>query len=179
MKDKQPTRSYKDYLLSFVGSFTSIALLGYLNGKLPVGSDNFFLLASFGASCVIIYSAKSSPFAQPRNLIGGHVISAFIGVTIHYLIPDDLWLAGALAVASCILAMQITQTLHPPGGATCLTAIIGSEKIRSMGYWYILNPVLLGVIIIFLLALVFNNITSGSYPANLNWRPFSKPHQNK
>jgi CBS domain-containing membrane protein len=67
--------------------------------------------------------------------------------------------------------MQITKTLHPPGGATALIANIGTEKIKSLGYLYVLSPVLSGVLILFVVALIFNNLTPNrSYPANKNYK---------
>jgi CBS-domain-containing membrane protein len=139
--------------------------VGFINSNYFVLNDNLFLIGSFGASSVLIYGVINSPLAQPRNLIGGHLICAIIGVTVHQFIPNEIWLASALAVALSIVAMQITKTLHPPGGATALIANIGSEKIKALGYGYVLNPVLTGVIILFVVALIFNNISkSRSYP---------------
>ena len=85
------------------------------------------------------------------------MISAIIGVTIAKFLPGEAWLACALAVSLSIVAMQITKTLHPPGGATALIAVIGSAKIKALGYMYVLSPVLSGIMILFLVALVFNN----------------------
>jgi CBS domain-containing membrane protein len=155
----------KEHILTFLGAFVGIGLVGFINSRYFVLNDNLFLIGSFGASSVLIYGVINSPLAQPRNLIGGHLISAIIGVTIHKLIPNEIWLASALAVALSIVAMQITKTLHPPGGATALIANIGSEKIKALGYVYVLNPVVTGVIILFVVALIFNNISkSRSYP---------------
>ncbi|MBT1698958.1 HPP family protein [Fulvivirgaceae bacterium PWU4] len=166
---KETLVDIREHLWTFLGAFTGIGLIGFLHSSYLSVSDNLFLVGSFGASSVLIYGVINSPLAQPRNLIGGHVISAIVGVTINYLIPEA-WLAAALAVAIAIVLMQITKTLHPPGGATALIAIIGSEKIKSFGYAYVLSPILTGVIILLLVALVFNNITSHrSYPANKHW----------
>jgi len=156
----------KEHLLTFLGSFVGIGLVGFINSRHFVLNDNLFLIGSFGASSVLIYGVINSPLAQPRNLIGGHLISALIGVSVHQLIPTETWLAAALAVSLSIVAMQITKTLHPPGGATALIANIGSEKIKALGYMYVLNPVLSGVAILLVVALVFNNISrSRRYPA--------------
>src|SRR6185369_12864208 len=100
--------------------------------------ENIFLIGSFGASSVLIYGAIQSPLAQPSNLIGGHLISAIIGVTIYKTMPDIIWLTAPLAVAFSIVLMQISKTLHPPGGATALIAVIGSEKVKALGYWFVL-----------------------------------------
>ena len=86
---------------------------------------------------------------------------------IHKLIPNEVWLSAALSVALSIVAMQVTKTLHPPGGATALIANIGSEKIKALGFMYVLSPVLTGVIILLVVALIVNNITPHrSYPTN-------------
>ena len=164
---KETLVDYKEHFWSFVGAFIGIGLIAFLQSYLLPKDENIFLIASFGASSVLIYGAIQSPLAQPRNLIGGHLISAFIGVTIYKLLPDIIWLTAPLAVALSIVAMQITKTLHPPGGATALIAVIGSEKIKTLGYFYVLSPVLTGTIILFIVALLFNNIaTHRKYPTD-------------
>lgn len=155
-----------DHFWSFVGAFVGIAAIGLLQGGRFDHLDNVFLIGSFGASAVLVYGATNSPLAQPRNLVGGHLVSALIGVTVHKILPaaDMLWVAAALAVASSIVLMQITKTMHPPGGATALIANIGSEKILALGYGYVLSPVLSGVMILFITGLIVNNI-----PRNRHW----------
>ncbi len=150
----------KEHILTFLGAFVGIGIIGFINSKYFVANDNLFLIGSFGASSVLIYGIINSPLAQPRNLIGGHLVCAIVGVTIHKLLPNEVWLSSAIAVALSIVMMQITKTLHPPGGATALIANIGSEKIKSLGYIYVLSPVLTGVLILFVVALIFNNISS-------------------
>lgn len=155
----------KEHVLTFVGSFVGIGLIGLLNSQYLVASDNLFLIGSFGASSVLVYGIINSPLAQPRNLIGGHVISAIIGVTVFKLFAGELWFACALAVSLSIVAMQITKTLHPPGGATALIAVTGGKKIEELGYLYVLSPVLTGVLILFAVALIFNNLRHRKYPS--------------
>jgi len=157
-----------DHLWTFIGAFIGIASLGYLQGTQFGKTDSILLIGSFGATAVLIFGATNSPLAQPRNLFFGHLISAFIGVLIHKLIPDNMWLSSALAVSVSILAMQITKTLHPPGGATALIANIGSEKIKTLGFGYVFSPVLTGVMILFTIAVIVNNI-----PKNRNY-PYKK-----
>jgi CBS domain-containing membrane protein len=160
----------KEHFWTFLGSFVGIGLLGFIQSKYLNTSDNVLLIGSFGASSVLIYGVINSPLAQPRNLIGGHVLCALIGVTVHKVIPNEVWLSSALAVSISIVLMQITKTLHPPGGATALIANIGSTKILALGYWYVLYPVLLGASILLLVAIFFNNRTSHrSYPTNKKW----------
>jgi len=167
---KETLVNYKEHFWTFLGSFAGIALIGFLHDKSFSPSDNLFLVGSFGASAVLVFGIINSPLAQPRNLIGGHVLSALVGVTVHKIFPHDVWLASGLAVSSSVVLMQITKTLHPPGGATALMANIGSEKILALGYWYVLSPILSGVLVLLLVALLFNNMTSHrSYPNNKKW----------
>jgi CBS-domain-containing membrane protein len=164
---KETLVDYREKFWSFLGAFVGIGLIAFLQGFLLDKYENIFLIGSFGASCVLVYGAIQSPLAQPRNLIGGHVISAFIGVTIYKFLPDILWLQAPLAVALSIVCMQWTKTLHPPGGATALIAVIGTERVKALGYMYVVSPVLSGCLILLVVALVFNNLTSyRRYPTN-------------
>lgn len=160
---KETLIDFKEHFWSFLGSFVGIGILAYIQSIHFKGNDAVYLIGSFGASSVLVYGIIQSPFSQPRNLVGGHVISAFVGVTIHKLAPDIIWIAAPLAVSFAIISMQITKTLHPPGGATALIAIIGSDKIKSLGYMYVLSPVLVGVLILLIIALIFNNMTANRY----------------
>ncbi len=156
---------FKDHFWSFLGAFLGIGFIAFLQSHHFSEIENIFLIGSFGASSVLIYGAVNSPLAQPRNLIGGHVFSALIGVTAYKLLPDILWLNASVAVATSIVVMQITKTMHPPGGATALIAVVGSEKIKALGYLYVLSPVLSGAMILLAFALIFNNIPKGrKYP---------------
>jgi len=160
---KETLIDYKEHFWSFLGSFVGIGILAYVQSIHFKGNDAVYLIGSFGASSVLIYGIIQSPFSQPRNLVGGHLVSAIVGVTVHKLAPDIIWIAAPLAVSLAIILMQITKTLHPPGGATALIAIIGSDKIKALGYMYVLSPVLVGVLILLLVALVFNNMTANRY----------------
>ncbi len=152
-----------EHFWSFIGAVLSIGLISLLQTQF----ESFFLIASFGASAVLIYGATLSPIAQPRNIICGHMISAFVGVTVYKILPDIIWLAAPLAISLSIVLMQITKSLHPPGGATALLALIGNEKIKALGYIYVFSPVLIGAAILLIFAFIFNNISPDShYPAN-------------
>jgi CBS domain-containing membrane protein len=167
---KETLVDYKEHLWTFIGSFLGIGIIGFFSSFYFSTADNLFLIGSFGASSVLIYGIINSPLAQPRNLIGGHVICALVGVTMHKLIPHEIWLSSALAVSVSIVLMQITKTLHPPGGATALIANIGSAKIQALGYLYVLSPVLSGAVVLLLVALLVNNMTNHrKYPNNKKW----------
>ena len=167
---KETLFDYKEHFWTFLGAFVGIGLIGLLNRHHLPPADAPLLIGSFGASSVLIYGVINSPLAQPRNLVGGHVLSALIGVSVFRVLGHEPWLAAALAVALAIVSMQITKTLHPPGGATALIAVIGSPQLKALGYWYVLVPVLSGVLVLLLVALVFNNLTpTRRYPTNKQW----------
>ncbi|MBD0822855.1 HPP family protein [Aestuariibaculum marinum] len=158
---------YTENFWSFIGAFIGIGIIAFIQSFYLSKEENVFLIGSFGATSVLIFGAIQSPLSQPRNLIGGHLISAIIGVTIYKILPEIIWITAPLAVSLSIVLMQVTKTLHPPGGATALIAIIGTEKIKSLGYFYVLSPVLSGVLILFIVALVFNNLTTfRKYPTD-------------
>lgn len=160
-----PAVSLAEIGWSWVGAFLGIAAVASLNYKILENSDLVLIIGSFGASAVLIYGAIKSPLAQPRNLLGGHIFSAVIGVACYQLLGSHMWLASSVAVATAIAIMHATKTLHPPGGATALIAVIGSAKIHNLGYLYVLMPVGLGAVIMLLVALLVNNIPrSRRYP---------------
>ncbi|WP_209402573.1 HPP family protein [Pseudozobellia sp. WGM2] len=164
---KETLIDFKEQFWSFLGAFVGIGLIAFIQSHYLPDLENVLLIGSFGASSVLIYGAVQSPLAQPRNLIGGQVISAIIGVTVYKLVPDLIWVAAPMAVATSIVVMQVTKTLHPPGGASALIAVIGTENIKSLGFFYILSPVLTGTLILFVTGLVFNNMTRNRrYPTN-------------
>lgn len=160
-----PRVNISEILWSWVGSFLGIAAVAFLDSRYCSGTELVLIIGSFGASAVLIFGAIKSPLAQPRNLLGGHVLSAFIGVSAYNLLPGLTWLAAALAVSTAIALMHATKTLHPPGGATALIAVIGSAKIHSLGYFYAVVPVGAGAAIMLVVALLVNNIpTTRRYP---------------
>ncbi|MFQ8890709.1 MAG: HPP family protein [Bilophila wadsworthia] len=113
--------------------------------RYATGNSGFpLLIGSFGASAVLAFGAIRSPLAQPRNLVGGHFLSALVGVSCYFLFPGTPWLASCLAVATAIALMHVTKTLHPPGGATALIAVTGGEGIHQLGYLYAFVLCLLG-----------------------------------
>jgi len=154
-----PAVSLSEIGWSWIGAFLGIAAVAYINYSMIADTDMVMIIGSFGASAVLIYGAVKSPLAQPRNLIGGHVFSAIIGVASYQIFNSQMWLASSVAVATAIALMHATKTLHPPGGATALIAVIGSEKIHNLGYLYALIPVGAGASIMLIVALLVNNIT--------------------
>lgn len=160
-----PRVRLKEVGWSWVGAFAGIALVGWLDQRLCTGTPSALLLGSFGASAVLVYGAARSPLAQPRNVVGGHVVSALVGVAGFQLLHPWPWLAAAAAVATALAAMHLTRTLHPPGGATALIAVIGGPKIHALGYGYALVPAGLGAVLLVAVGLAVNNLAKErSYP---------------
>ena len=148
---------------SWIGSFLGILAISYFHNDILDDKDLSLVIGSFGASAVLVYGAVNSPLAQPRNLIGGHILSAIIGVVSFKLFNQNILLASAFAVATSIIVMQLTLTLHPPGGATSLIAVIGSENIHELGFLYVLVPVATGAFILLAIAVIINNIPKHRY----------------
>jgi CBS-domain-containing membrane protein len=150
---------------SWLGAFAGIVLVAIISRYFLEGVGLTLVIGSFGASAVLLYGACESPLAQPRNLIGGHFLSALVGVTVMQLMPDTLWLAAPLSVATAIAVMQLTDTLHPPGGATALIAVIGGAQVVDLGYLYAFIPVTAGATVMLMVALIVNRLAPNrSYP---------------
>ena len=160
-----PKVGLSEIVWSWVGSFLGIATVSLIHFKLFDQVSLMMIIGSFGASAVLIYGAIRSPLAQPRNLLGGHILSAIVGVTACQWLGSNPWLAAAVAVSVSIALMHLTKTLHPPGGATALIAVIGGESVHSLGYLYVVIPVALGAVVMLIVALVVNNIpATRKYP---------------
>lgn len=144
---------------SWIGSFLGIFAIVVFHNDVLGDNDLNLVIGSFGASAVLVYGAIHSPLAQPRSLVGGHVLSAIVGVISYKVFHDHILLASAFAVSTSILVMQLSLTLHPPGGATALIAVLGSEKVHNLGFMYVLYPVFTGAVILLLIALIVNNIS--------------------
>lgn len=156
---KAPPRTpLNEVARAFAGSCVALAFIAALHeysrnaGGLPL------LMAPFGASAVLVFGAFRSPLAQPRNVVGGHVVSALIGVTVFYLVGDAPLLAASLAVPAAIAVMHLTGTLHPPGGATAFIAATGGGGVETLGYLYAFAPCATGSAVMIAVALIVNNL---------------------
>jgi len=160
-----PAVSLSEIIWSWTGAFLGIASVAFINFNLLEDSDLMMIVGSFGASAVLIYGAVRSPLAQPRNFLGGHVLSAVIGVASYQMFNEHMWLASSVSVATAVALMHATKTLHPPGGATALIAVIGGEKIHNLGFSYAIVPVGAGAAVMLVIALLVNNVAKNRrYP---------------
>ncbi len=160
--------SHTERLISTVGGFIGIFLILIASWRVLGDKDAALLIAgSMGASAVLLFAVPHGPLSQPWALIGGHTVSAFIGVACALLVPD-LFLAAALAVGLAIGAMHVLRCLHPPGGATALTAVIGGPAVHALGFQFLFAPVLLNAAIILCTAIGVNYFFAWRrYPAVL------------
>lgn len=147
-----------DLWWSYLGCFLGIFILNGMDRFFFTG-DQHLLLGSFGASSLIIFGAPHSVFAQPRSVLGGQIISSFVGVSVFLLLGGYPTLAAPLAVALALLLMQLSGTMHPPGGATALIAVSGHPVVREMGYLYTIFPVATGFAVLLLIGLIINNLS--------------------
>jgi len=146
--------SHREKLVSGLGGFISIFSI-LLVTRHFVGDGAGLIVASMGASAVLLFAVPHGPLSQPWALIGGHLISSIIGVSCYLWIPN-LFIAAAAAVGLAITAMYYLRCIHPPGGATALSAVLTSAAVHALGYRYILPPVMLNVAVILSVALSFN-----------------------
>jgi CBS domain-containing membrane protein len=159
-------------LRSALAAFVAILLLAYISSLFVSGIGLPILVASMGASAVLLFAISHSPLSQPWPLIGGNLIPALIAVTCGKLIPDFAF-AAAISVALSIFIMQILRCLHPPGGALALIPLLGDASVHELGYRFVLQPVGLNVLILLMLGFVINNLLPGRrYP--LRVMPASK-----
>ena len=127
-----------------------------------------YIVPSMGASAVLLFAAPHAPFSQPWNVVAGHAFSAIIGVACWQWIPDYT-VAASASVGLAIGVMVATHSVHPPGGATALAAVIGSEKLHNLGYSYEYQPILLNAVTILLVAIAFNGLFKWRrYPAHFH-----------
>lgn len=159
--------SNAEKLASTLGGFVGIFLIAWISFQFTGVTGAALIVPSMGASAVLVFAVPHGKLSQPWALIGGQMCSAFVGVSCYLLIPE-MFLAAGLAVGLAIGVMHILRCVHPPGGATALVAVVGTEQIHALGYQYILTPVLLNTAIIFITAVVFNSFFPWRrYPTSL------------
>ena len=149
----------------------AIFLAGLVGGRFSGDGVSIPLLASMGASVVILFAVPHSPMARPWAVAGGHFLSCAIGVTCAQLVADT-WTAAALAVGLSVFTMHAARCLHPPGGATALAMVLGGAGVRALGYQFLLTPLALNLAVLLLLARFFNRSRGPQ-------RAAAKPHESR
>ncbi|USP13302.1 HPP family protein [Vibrio gazogenes] len=129
-----------------------------------------WLMAPFGATCVILFAAPTSPLAQPRNVIGGHLITASVGLAALYGLGDS-YIVMSVAVGVAIMAMQFLRAVHPPAGANPIVIILAGKSV--VGLSFLFTPVLVGSVLLVLIASLVNNYgVKDGWP--IYWHGFGK-----
>ena len=163
--------NFKEITLSTIGGFLGIFSIFLTSLWLLDPEVAVLIVPSMGASAVLLFAAPHVPFSQPWNVLGGHAVSAVIGVACWQWIPEYI-IAASASVGLAIGVMYFLRCIHPPGGATALAAVIGSERLHQLGFAYEFEPVLLNTLTILLVAVLFNSLFEHrQYPAFL---PFKK-----
>lgn len=121
-------------------------------------SGSLFMMAPFGATCVLLFAASKSPLAQPRNVIFGHFVSAFVGLV--FLKAFGVSIIGtSVAVGVAIFSMQLFRCIHPPAGANPLVILLTADQI-DYSWDFLFFPVVSGAVVLVIVAWVVNNIKS-------------------
>ena len=150
-------RNLKQSFIAGLFSIITIGILTLLTYKTEFG---IFLIASFGSSMVLLYGYPESPFAQPKNVFFGHLVTATVGMFFLYLIPLPLFIIIPLAVGFGVGLMILLNVTHPPAGGNPIIVIMGSVSLD-----YLLSPIISGSIIILVFAIIINKfILKKSYP---------------
>ncbi len=145
----------KEKIIAGVGGFVSILLLVFITGSVLHISNGSALIASMGASAVLLFAMPHGQLSQPWPVVAGHGISALVGVACGRWIGSTP-VAAACAVGISIALMYHLKCIHPPGGATALTAVIGGEAIHALGFHFVLFPVLINAAMMVGVAVIFN-----------------------
>lgn len=158
-------------LISSVGGFLAMYVIFLLERELLGEIGAATMVASMGATGVLLFAVPHGALSQPWAVVVGHVVSAIVGVACAKLIADTM-MAAALAVGLSIAGMHYLRAIHPPGGATALTAVIGGSQVQALGFQFVLTPVLVNVLIIVAVAVILNaSFAWRRYPAALGRKP--------
>ena len=144
-------------LVAGIFSTLTIGCLTLLTYKTQFG---LFLIASFGSTMLLLYGYPESPFAQPKNIFFGHILTAFIGVIFVNYIPLPLYLSIPISVGLGVFSMIFFNVTHPPAGGNPIIVLMGSAS-----FGYLLYPVIIGVLIVILFGIILNRfILKKTYP---------------
>ena len=151
----------KDHLVkSFLAGLFSAITIGILTFLTYKTTFGLFLIASFGSSMVLLYGYPESPFAQPKNIFFGHLLTAFVGIVILNFITLPIYISIPIAVGLGVGLMILFNVTHPPAGGNPIIVIIG-----SVSFDYLLNPIILGSIIVLIFGVLINKfVLKKKYP---------------
>ena len=149
-----------EFKKAFIAGIFSIITIGCLTLLTYKTEFGIFLIASFGSSMVLLYGYPESPFAQPKNIFFGHLLTALVGVIVVNFVPLPIFITMPLAVGIGIFLMILMGVTHPPAGGNPIIVIIGSASFS-----YIINPIIIGTIIVLIFGIILNRlILNKEYP---------------
>jgi CBS domain-containing membrane protein len=153
----------RERLIACAGALFGIGLTTVISGLVMHGAYLPTIVAPMGASAVLVFAVPTSPLAQPWSVIGGNTLSALVGVTAsHYI--DERAIAAAVAVSLAIFVMSFTRSLHPPGGAAALVAVLGGPVVQAAGWQFPLAPVALNSMLLVGVGLLAHKLSGRAYP---------------
>lgn len=161
--------SWREQIAAVLTSAAGIGIVAWLASRLMLpGAPSPTLIASLGATAVLVFAVPHGALSQPWAVLGGHTLSALVGLGIVHTLGGGN-LAAALAVGLAIGVMHLGKCMHPPGGATALSAVLAVHDQTLTPWTFLLSPVLLNVVPLMLLGYVLNLPFSWRrYPANLH-----------
>ncbi len=165
------TTSHLEKLISGQGAMLSLVLVYFISHWYLESYSGALMVASMGATAVLLFAVPYGALSQPWAVLVGHMVSGAIGVTCQLLLPESP-LTPALAVGLAVAAMHYLRCIHPPGGATALTAVVGGDAIHALGYTYLLTPVLLNLLTPVLLNLLCMLSVAFLFNGLFHWRRY-------
>lgn len=160
--------SHREKWISVAGAILGIVSILIVNQDYLLLDGAHLIVASMGASAVLMFAVPHGALSQPWPVFGGHLLSAAIGVACQRALPGNL-LTPALATGLAVGLMHYARCIHPPGGATALAAVVGGPQLHELGYSYLLTPILSNVLVILAVAVAFNALFPWRrYPATLS-----------
>ena len=151
------SQNIKKSIIAGLFSILTIGILSILTYKSEYG---VFLIASFGSTMVLLYGYPESPFAQPKNIFFGHLVTSVVGILVLFYVPLPIYITIPVAVGAGVGLMIILNVTHPPAGGNPIIVIIGSVSLD-----YLINPIITGTIIILIFGIILNRlILKKKYP---------------
>lgn len=174
--------SERNTLSAALAALAAIAVVTWVSYHTLHGFGSPILIASMGASTVLLFAAPSSPMSKPWPFVGGHIIATSVGVICYQALPDVL-LAAPFAVALSIVAMGLLRCLHPPGGAAALAVVLGDQTIHDMGFQFVLAPVAINAFLLLACATLYWQLSARFFAASTghssslehNWQRRQEP----
>ncbi|MDO8847931.1 MAG: HPP family protein [Coriobacteriia bacterium] len=151
IRSEAPHPTWRESVVAGLGGALAIAILYALTVDLKLVTC---FMAPLGATCALVFGLPTAPVSQPRNIIGGHVLSALVGLVVFSVSGQTTWWTMALAVGLAMVAMAMTRTYHPPAAVTALLPVL--QEITA--FTWVLAPVGLGAMLLVVIAVLYNNL---------------------